>query len=190
MRECAPHPAISLCTGAARVRVCVMNDDLSDTANAPRPPAGAMASQADGAARELRLRGIHHITAICSNLERTVGFYRDLLGLTLLKQTTNDDDPGARHFYFGDPEASPGTMVTFLEYPNMEPGQIGVGVVHHFALRTGSLAELEAWFRHLRDHDVQCTEPLDRTYFSSIYFRDPDSNIVEIATDGPGLVID
>lgn len=142
------------------------------------------------AARELRLRGIHHVTAICADLDRTVSFYRDLLGLTLLKRTQNDDDPGARHFYFGDPEATPGTMVTFLEYPNMEPGQVGVGVVHHFALRTGTLEELEAWFHHLRAHGVQCTQTLDRTYFSSIYFRDPDGNIIEIATDGPGLVID
>ena len=85
--------------------------------------------------RELKIKGLHHITCICSNLDRTVSFYRDLLGMTLLKQTTNDDDPNARHFYFGDPEASPGSMVTFLEYANMDQGQVGVGIVHHFALR-------------------------------------------------------
>ncbi|MBK5231280.1 MAG: VOC family protein [Thermoleophilia bacterium] len=153
----------------------------ADIAQGDREPAGA---------QELRLRGLHHITAICANLERTVSFYRDLLGLTLLKRTRNDDDPDARHFFFGDPDATPGTMVTFLEYPGMEPGQVGVGIVHHFALRAGTLEELEAWFHHLRARGVQCTEPLDRTYFSSIYFRDPDGNIVEIATDGPGLVID
>lgn len=141
-------------------------------------------------ARELRLRGIHHLTAICTDLDRTVSFYRDLLGMSLLKRAHNDDDPGARHFYFGDPEGTPGTMVTFLEYPNMDQGQIGVGVVHHFALRAGTLEELEAWYTHLSSHGVQCTQPLDRTYFSSIYFRDPDGNIIEIATDGPGLVVD
>lgn len=142
------------------------------------------------APQELRLGGIHHITAICSNLERTVSFYRDLLGMTLLKQSTNEDDPGARHFYFGDPEATPGSIITFMEYPNMEEGSVGVGIVHHFALRAGSLAELDAWQTHLTRHGIQVTEPINRTYFSSIYFRDPDGNIVEIATDGPGLVID
>lgn len=147
-------------------------------------------SQPPLAARELRLRGIHHLTAICTDLDRTVSFYRDLLGMSLLKRTHNDDDPGARHFYLGDPEGTPGTMVTFLEYPNMDQGQIGVGVVHHFALRAGTLEELEAWYTHLSSHGVQCTHPLDRTYFSSIYFRDPDGNIIEIATDGPGLVVD
>lgn len=183
--------------------VCGMHDnETSDNPVAPASsaPTGTNESEASGesdrfendttAPRELRLRGIHHLTAICSNLERTVSFYRDLLGLSLIKRTHNDDDPGARHFYFGDPEGTPGTMITFLEYPSMDQGQIGVGVVHHFALRAGTLEELEAWYRHLRDHGIQCTQPIDRTYFSSIYFRDPDGNIVEIATDGPGLVIE
>lgn len=141
-------------------------------------------------ANVLRLRGIHHITAICANLERTVSFYRDLLGLTLVKRAANEDDPTARHFYFGDPEASPGSVVSFMEYPQMEQGSIGVGVVHHFALRAGSLEELTAWQQHLLAHGVQATEPINRTYYSSIYFRDPDGNIVEIATDGPGIVVE
>jgi catechol 2,3-dioxygenase-like lactoylglutathione lyase family enzyme len=139
---------------------------------------------------ELRLRGIHHVTAICSDLERTVSFYRDLLGLSLVKRGANVDDPTARHFYFGDPEATPGSIVTFMEYPSMEQGAIGVGVLHHFALRAGSLDELAAWQAHLNAHGVQATEPIDRTYYSSIYFRDPDGNIVEIATDGPGIVVE
>lgn len=139
---------------------------------------------------QLKLRGIHHVTAICSDLERTVSFYRDLLGLILVKRAANEDDPTARHFYFGDPEAAPGTLVTFMEYPNMEQGSVGVGVVHHFALRAGSLDELTAWQAHLTAHGVQATEPINRTYYSSIYFRDPDGNIVEIATDGPGIVVE
>ncbi len=146
--------------------------------------------QTPAAAEQLKLRGIHHITAICADMERTVSFYRDLLGLSLVKRSVNEDDPTARHFYFGDPEASPGTIISFMEYPHMEQGAIGVGVVHHFALRAGSLEELTAWHRHLTAHGVQATEPISRTYYSSIYFRDPDSNIVEIATDGPGVVVE
>ena len=153
-------------------------------------PARDQAPPPDPERVQMRLGGLHHITAICANLERTVSFYRDLLGMTLLKQTTNEDDPGSRHFYFGDNDASPGSLITFMEYPHMEEGQVGVGIVHHFALRTGSLEELNAWHAHLTAHGVQSTEPINRTYYSSIYFRDPDGHIVEIATDGPGLVID
>jgi catechol 2,3-dioxygenase-like lactoylglutathione lyase family enzyme len=172
-----------------------VNDDLQETpaqetAEAPEAPDTAPTPSAPADPLELKLRGIHHVTAICSNLERTVSFYRDLLGLTLIKRTTNEDDPGARHFYFGDSEATPGSIVTFMEYSNMEQGAIGVGVVHHFALRAGSLDELAAWHQHLNAHGVQATEPINRTYYSSIYFRDPDGNILEIATDGPGIVVE
>lgn len=150
-----------------------------------QPPSAPAAEPA-----QLRLRGLHHVTALCSNMERTVSFYRDLLGLTLVKRAANEDDPGSRHFYFGDPQASPGSLVTFMEYPQMEDGAMGVGLVHHFALRAGSLDELSAWQAHLTAHGVQATEPINRTYYSSIYFRDPDGNIVEIATDGPGIVVE
>lgn len=166
------------------------DDNAAGGATGTEATAGSGAEAASETAQPLALRGIHHITLIATDLARTVSFYRDLLGMTLLKQTVNDDDPGAKHFFFGDPDATPGTMVTFLEYAGMDPGEIGAGTTHHFALRAGTLEELEAWRAHLTAHGVQCTEVLDRTYFSSIYFRDPDGHIVEIATDGPGLVID
>jgi catechol 2,3-dioxygenase-like lactoylglutathione lyase family enzyme len=165
----------------------VSPDPTETTAAAPED-AAAPAPSAEPV--QLKLRGLHHITAICANLDRTVSFYRDLLGMTLIKRTENEDDPGARHFYFGDAEATPGSIITFMEYANMEQGAIGVGVVHHFALRAGSLDELNAWHKHLNEHGVQATEPINRTYYSSIYFRDPDGNIVEIATDGPGIVVE
>lgn len=171
-----------------------MNDETTESAVAPSEPSTPPAPSADPAPAaepvQLKLRGLHHVTAISADLDRTVSFYRDLLGMTLIKRTTNEDDPEARHFYFGDAEATPGSIVTFMEYSSMEQGSIGVGVVHHFALRAGSLDELNAWHEHLNAHGVQATEPINRTYYSSIYFRDPDGNIVEIATDGPGIVIE
>jgi len=171
----------------------VTGDPTETTDEAVTPEVSPAPTETPSEAAEplqLKLGGIHHVTAICSNLDRTVSFYRDLLGMTLIKRTTNEDDPGARHFYFGDSEASPGSIVTFMEYSNMDQGAIGVGVVHHFALRAGSLDELHAWHKHLNEHGVQATEPINRTYYSSIYFRDPDGNILEIATDGPGIVVE
>ncbi|HEX4624828.1 MAG TPA: VOC family protein, partial [Solirubrobacteraceae bacterium] len=49
--------------------------------------------------RRMQLTGLHHITLICRDLNRTTAFYRDLLGLALVHQATNDDDPDARHFF-------------------------------------------------------------------------------------------
>ena len=144
---------------------------------------------ANSAQKQLRILGIHHITAICANQQRTIGFYRDVLGMSLVKQTVNFDDPDATHLYFADAAGNPGTVITFFEYPTMEPGQVGVGSTHHFALRVGSLEELAGWRDYLRGREIQCTEIMDRKYFQSIYLNDPDGHIVEIATDGPGFFI-
>src|SRR3954453_8795336 len=95
--------------------------------------------------RRMRLTGLHHVTAICTDLERTTAFYRDLLGLALVREGVNDDDPSARHFWFGDAERSPGTLVSFLEYPSMDEGRAGPGATHHFAFSVGSPDELDAW---------------------------------------------
>jgi catechol 2,3-dioxygenase-like lactoylglutathione lyase family enzyme len=140
--------------------------------------------------RRLQLRGLHHITLICSNLERSTSFYRDLLGLRLVKQTVNHDDRSAKHFYFGDALGTPGTVVTCMEYPQMDEGVVGRGSTHHFAFAVESAEELDGWRAYLTSRGVECTERHDRTWFSSIYLRDPDGHIIEIATRGPGFTVD
>ena len=140
--------------------------------------------------RRLRIGGMHHVTLICQDLGRTVAFYRNLLGLRVVKQTTSSDDPDTRHLFFGDEEGRPGTLITVLEYPRMEAGKVGRGSTHHFALSVGSEAELGGWRSYLLSRGVPCSEVLDRTYFKSIYLRDPDGHVVELATDGPGLTAD
>jgi len=135
----------------------------------------------------MRLTGLHHVTAICRDLEATTAFYRDTLGLALVDQGGNDDDPGTRHFWFGDAQGTPGTLITFLEYPHMEAGVIGAGSVHHVAFAVDSPEEQLAWRDYLRDREVECSEVLDRGAFRSLYLRDPDGHIVEIATRGPGF---
>jgi catechol 2,3-dioxygenase-like lactoylglutathione lyase family enzyme len=137
--------------------------------------------------RRLRIAGLHHVTLISANLERSTGFYRDLLGLRLVEAGRNQDDPDARHFWFGDADGAPGTLVTLFEYPAMERGAVGVGSTHHFAFRVSGEDELEGWRRYLESRGVPCTPVLDRDHFKSIYLRDPDGHIVEIATDLPGF---
>src|SRR5439155_26049798 len=96
-------------------------------------------------ARRLELRGLHHITLICSSLDRSVAFYRDVLGLRLVKQTVNHDDRSARHFYFGDALGTPGTVITCMEYPQMEEGVVGRGSTHHSAFVLERVADLDGW---------------------------------------------
>jgi catechol 2,3-dioxygenase-like lactoylglutathione lyase family enzyme len=137
--------------------------------------------------RRLAIRGIHHITLICASAERATAFYRDLLGLRLLEEGTNLDDPGARHLYFGDAEGSPGTVITVMEYAQMDEGVVGRGSTHHFALLVETAEELEGWRHYLQSRGVGCTEVLDRQFFKSVYLRDPDGHIVELATRAPGF---
>jgi glyoxalase family protein len=139
---------------------------------------------------ELRTAGFHHITMVSANAARTLAFYRDVLGVGLVKRTVNFDDPGAYHLYFGDAKGSPGTLLTFFEWPHAARGRWGIGGVHHLALGTATEASQLKWKRRLTDHGVAVTGPYDRGYFTSIYFTDPDGQILEIATRGPGYAID
>jgi glyoxalase family protein len=110
--------------------------------------------------------------------------------MRLVKQTVNSDDRAARHLFFGDEEGRPGTIVSCLEYAELDEGSVGRGSTHHFALAVESEEELLGWRDYLRGRAVPCTDVLDRTYFKSLYLRDPDGHIVELATLGPGLTVD
>ncbi|MEM7416909.1 MAG: VOC family protein [Gemmatimonadota bacterium] len=140
--------------------------------------------------RTLHTTGFHHITMVSRDARRTLDFYGRLLGLGLVKRTVNFDDPSAYHLYFGDPTGSPGSILTFFEWKNAGQGRWGAGGVHHLALGVATPEAQLKWKRRLVDAGVPVTGPLDRGYFSSLYFSDPDGQILEIATSGPGYGID
>ena len=138
----------------------------------------------------MTIQGLHHITLICSDAQRTVDFYTRALGLRLVKKTVNFDDPGSYHLYFGDETGRPGSAITFFEWPGAGRGYPGIGGTHHFALQVEDYDGLLRWKRRLSDLGLKVDGPLDRNYFKSIYFNDPDGTILEIATRGPGWTVD
>lgn len=138
----------------------------------------------------MSLIGLHHITLVCSDAQRTVDFYTRVLGQRLVKKTVNFDAPDSYHLYFGDKKGSPGSAITFFEWPLAAKGYPGIGGTHHFALQVADYDGLLRWKRRLTDMGLHVDGPLDRHYFKSIYFRDPDGVILEIATLGPGWTID
>ncbi len=138
----------------------------------------------------MKITGLHHITLVSSNAQRTTDFYTQILGLRLVKQTVNFDDPSAYHLYFGDKTGRPGTAVTYFEWAHAPQGHPGIGGTHHYALNVANYDGLLKWKRRLTDHGLAVNGPLDRHYFTSIYFQDPDGVIVEIATSGPGFAAD
>ncbi|MCC7208792.1 MAG: VOC family protein, partial [Anaerolineae bacterium] len=134
----------------------------------------------------MTILGLHHLTLVCSDAEQTIDFYTRVLGLRLVKKTVNFDDPGSYHLYFGNEQAAPGSAITFFEWRGAPRGYPGMGGTHHFALRVPDDDSLLRWKRRLNDLGIPVHGPYDRRYFRSIYFRDPDGALLEIATDGPG----
>ncbi len=69
-----------------------------------------------------RILGLHHITAIADNAKRNLDFYTKVLGVRLVKKTVNFDDPGTYHFYFGNENGTPGTILTFFPWEGIGKG--------------------------------------------------------------------
>jgi glyoxalase family protein len=80
------------------------------------------------------LASLHHVTCVCSDAQRTAAFYRDELGFSLVKKTVNFDDPHSYHLYFGDDDASPGSLLTFFEWPRADRGRLGRGTFESIGL--------------------------------------------------------
>jgi glyoxalase family protein len=83
----------------------------------------------------VQLDGLHHVTCVCADAQRTLDFYRDL-GFALIKKTVNFDDPHSYHLYFGDDAGSPGSLITFFEWPRADAGRLGRGTLESIALET------------------------------------------------------
>jgi glyoxylase I family protein len=132
--------------------------------------------------RRMQLTGLHHITLITADIERSIAFYRDVLGLGIVRDTPSDDDPGVRHVWFGAVDGTPGRLLSVMEYPQLPTGVVGTGSTQHFALAVETAEELDAWRGYLAEQEVECSEVFDRGGFRSLYLRDPDGHVVEIAT--------
>jgi glyoxalase family protein len=102
----------------------------------------------------MRLTGLHHITMITGDAQRTVDFYVDVLGLRLVKKTINFDDPYAYHLYFGDEKGSPGSILTWFEYAGARRGGPGAGMIHTIQLGVSSERALEFWAERLGKHGL------------------------------------
>jgi glyoxalase family protein len=123
--------------------------------------------------------GIHHITAIASDPIANVKFYRDILGLRLVKKTVNFDDPSTYHLYFGDEVGSPGTLLTFFYWDGMGRGRPGPGSAVEIAFAIPEAA-VGFWMNRLIEKGVDHDAPVKRFGETVISFRDPDGMHLEL----------
>ena len=121
---------------------------------------------------DTKILGLHHITAIADQAKRNLDFYTQVLGVRLVKKTVNFDDPGTYHFYFGNEQGDPGTILTFFPWEGIGKGTNGAGMATHigYSVPEGSL---EFWKNRLKEHHIALAE---NEIFGErlISFTDPD----------------
>jgi glyoxalase family protein len=121
----------------------------------------------------MRLDGIHHITAITGDAPRNVEFYAGTLGLRLVKKTVNQDDPTVYHLFYADERGSPGSDITFFEYPQARRGRAGAGMVHRIVWRVGSEEALDFWEERVGGRRTD----------GSLRLSDPEGLALELVVD-------
>ncbi len=123
----------------------------------------------------MKLEGIHHVTAITADAPGNVDFYTRVLGLRLVKKTVNQDDPTVYHLFYADEKGSPGSDLTFFEYPGLPRGRAGAGMVHTVAWRVASPEALAFWAERLAGEGIDSERDGNR-----LRFTDPEGMGLEL----------
>ncbi|WP_017607764.1 ring-cleaving dioxygenase [Nocardiopsis xinjiangensis] len=131
------------------------------------------------------IRGIRSVTLTEQDVDGTVEMLHGQLGFRL-----ESEDQGRLRFRTNAATEGVGTIVDVLARPRAERGLVAAGTVHHVAYRAPDGQTQESWRQNLAQDGVGVTEIRDRSYFTSIYFREPGGVLLEIATDGPGFDYD
>jgi glyoxalase family protein len=126
----------------------------------------------------MKLDGLHHVTAITGDINANLEFYGRLLGLRLVWQGVNADDPSMRHIAYADEHGSPGSIVTFFDMPGVAPGRHGAGMVHRLLFRVAGEHALDFWERRLAGAGVATDRMADR-----VVFADPEGLGLELVID-------
>lgn len=131
----------------------------------------------------MQLTGIHHLTAISANAPGNRAFYEGLLGMRLVKKTVNQDDVSAYHLFYADGLASPGTDITFFDWP-AAPERRGTHSIARTALRVAGADTLEWWRYRLGDRDVNVGEVVERDRRLTLDLEDPEGQRLSLVDDG------
>jgi predicted esterase/catechol 2,3-dioxygenase-like lactoylglutathione lyase family enzyme len=130
---------------------------------------------------EHSIRGLHNVT-LCveshSELEETLGF-----------KFLDVDERVARFTVSDSATAKPGEIVDIRVVPDLWPARMGTGTIHHVAFQT-TFEDQPSWLQKLEDKNFSASPVLDRKYFQSVYVRDSNGILFELATNGPGFEVD
>ena len=119
------------------------------------------------------LLGIHHLTAVSATIRANHHFYTRTLGMRLVKRSVNQDDVAAYHLFYADAKGSPGTDLTFFDWP--VPREVrGTNSISRTSLRVNGPGALEWWAEHLREGGVAAREIVERDGRLTLDLEDPE----------------
>src|SRR5882757_2440342 len=131
----------------------------------------------------MQLTGIHHLTAISAQPRQNLAFYTGVLGMRLVKKTVNQDDTTAYHLFYADGKATPGSDLTFFDWPVTRERR-GTQSISRTSLRVGSRESLAWWKERLAGENIATGEIADIGGYSSLDFEDPEGQRLRLVSDG------
>ncbi len=132
----------------------------------------------------MQLTGLHHVTAVTGNAPLNLDFYTRILGLRLVKKTVNQDDVSAYHLFYADALGSPGTDLTFFDWPQIGSHLAGTSDISATALRVAGEASLHWWVDRLDAHGVPHAPIAERAGRLTLEFADPEGQRLQLVDDG------
>jgi len=130
----------------------------------------------------MQLHGIHHVTAVTAQPSLNLRFYTNVLGMRLVKKTVNQDDVSAYHLFYADGLGTPGTDMTFFDWP-MPRERRGTDSIATTMLRVSGAAALDYWAERLATHGV-APERATVSNRAALRFDDPEGQRLMLVDDG------
>ena len=132
----------------------------------------------------MQLHGIHHVTAVTGQAPANLHFYTKVLGLRLVKKTVNQDDVSAYHLFYADALGSPGTDMTFFDWPQTGPDRRGTDSIARTLFRVSSSDALIYWAERFDQLGVTHSPIAHLGSRSALLFEDGEGQRLALVDDG------
>jgi glyoxalase family protein len=132
----------------------------------------------------MQLHGLHHVTAVTAQISNNAAFYTQTLGLRLVKKSVNQDDVSAYHLFYADKVGSPGTDMTFFDWPLIGQNRPGADSIANTLFRVNGRGALEYWVARFNELGVQHEGISSFAGRDILQFQDPEGQRLTLVDDG------
>jgi glyoxalase family protein len=130
----------------------------------------------------IELKGIHHLTAVSAKIRDNHHFYTRTMGMRLVKRSVNQDDVSAYHLFYADAKGTPGTDLTFFDWP-MPAESRGSRSISRTSLRVAGSDALDYWQSRLAELGVRAGEIEERDGRLTLDLEDPEGQRLSLVED-------